>query len=233
MQKDSLLKRIFIGIAVVSIVSNLLMGLGIYFYPGGNFIDNTEEGFGFIYGALSDLGRITAYNGEPNIVSRILYTTAINILSIAVILFYSIIWKFFRERKVTKWLSLVGSLFGITQGILYIVFAFSPADTAFSRHIILIYVSPGFLIGSILVYTIVFFIAKDFPRINAYSFLAMMIVAAMFATAVTIGAIRKDMVFHASRRVGHTFFNFIVTFNYGIQAIGALIYIRNRDSKLP
>ncbi len=236
MQKNKLLKLIFIGVAVVSIVSNLLMGLAIYFYPGGNFIDNMEEGFGTIYGALSDLGRVTAYNGESNLVSRVLYTSAISILSIAVMIFYSIIWKFFQERKSTKWLSIIGSLFGVTQSILYMVFAFSPADIAFSRHIMLIYVSPGFLIGSILIYTIVFFIAKDFPRINAYSFFALIIIAVMFATAVTIGSIRKDadiLMFHASRRLGHTLFNFIVTFNYGIQAIGAHLHVKKtfRDKK--
>lgn len=230
-----MLKLIFIGIAVVSIVSNLLMGLAIYFYPGGNYIDTMEEGFGTIYGALSDLGRVTSYNGEPNVVSRILYTCAITILSLAVMLFYSIIWKFFQKRKSTKWLSIIGSLFGITQSILYIVFAFSPADIAFHRHITLIYVSPGFLIGSILVYTIVFFIAKEFPRINAYSFLALMIVAVMFATAVTIGSILKDtdiLVFHASRRLGHTLFNFIVTFSYGIQAFGAYLHAKNKKKNI-
>jgi hypothetical protein len=229
MQRDKLLKQIFLGIAIVSVMSNLLMGLGIYFYPGGNFINHSEEGFGTLYGALSDLGRINAYNGEPNLISRILYTTSINISSIAMILFYLIIWNFFQDRKSTKWLSIAGSLFGVSQGILYIVFAFSPADAAFSRHIMLIYISPGFLVASVLVYTVVFFLAKEFPRINAYSYLALMIVATMFATAVTIGSITEIFeIFHGSRRLGHTLFNFIATFTYGLQSVGAYIHIRRR-----
>ena len=226
MQKNKILKIIFIVIAAISVISNLLMGLAIYFYPGGNFKDHNEEGFDELYGALSDLGRITAYNGEPNLISRILYQTAIVSLSLAVMVFYSIIWTFFQKEKFTKWMSRGGSILGITQGILYIIFAFSPADIAFSRHIMLIYVSPGFLIGTILVYTIVFFMSKSYFRVNAFSFLFLLIIAAMFATAVTIGSFKHDIVFHASRRLGHTLFNFIVTFNYGIQALGAYIYVK-------
>ena len=109
--------------------------------------------------------------------------------------------------------------------------AFSPADTAFPRHLMLIYVSPGFLVGSVLIYMIVFFLTEDFPKVNTYSYLGLMIVAVLFATAVTVGSIRKDvdiLAFHASRRLGHTLFNFIVTFTYGFQALGAYLFIRNK-----
>ncbi|MCG3257350.1 MAG: hypothetical protein KAU62_14720, partial [Candidatus Heimdallarchaeota archaeon] len=105
---------------------------------------------------MSDLGRITAYNGESNTISRFLYTTALDLLAIFVLIFYSIMWTFFQKKKITKWLSLSGTVLGVTQGILYIIFAYSPADTAFSRHIMLIYTAPAFLFGAILAYTIVF-----------------------------------------------------------------------------
>ncbi len=62
-----------------------------------------------------------------------------------------------------------------------------------------------------------------------------MVVAVMFATAVTIGSILKDtdiLVFHASRRLGHTLFNFIMTFNYGIQAFGAYLHANNKKKNI-
>ncbi|MCG3257371.1 MAG: hypothetical protein KAU62_14820 [Candidatus Heimdallarchaeota archaeon] len=77
MQKDRLLQRIFIGLIVITVLTNLLFVLAIHYYPGGNFLDPADEGFDFLYGAMSDLGRITAYNGESNTISRFLYTTAL------------------------------------------------------------------------------------------------------------------------------------------------------------
>ncbi len=231
MWKDRLLQRIFIGLIVITVLANLLFGLAIHYYPGGNFIDPLDEGFDFLYGAMSDLGRITAYNGESNTISRILYTTALDLLAIFVLIYYSIMWTFFQKKKITKWLSLSGTVLGVVQGILYIVFAYSPADTASSRHVMFIYTAPAFLFGAILAYTIVFFIDKEFPRINAYSFLAMIIISVLFTIAVAIGAIRKDLVFHASRRAGHTLFNFIVPIIFGFQALGVVLFLGTNQSE--
>ena len=231
MRKDKLLQRIFICLIVILVIANLLFGLAIHYYPGGNFLDPSDEGFDFLYGAMSDLGRITAYNGESNTISRFLYTTALNLLAIFVLIYYSIMWTFFQKKKTTKWLSLSGTVLGLVQGILYIILAHSPADTAFSRHVILIYTAPAFLFGAILSYTIVFFIDKEFPRINAYSFLAMIIITVLFTIAVAIGAIRKDIVFHTSRRAGHTLFNFIVPIIFGFQALGVVLFLGTKQSE--
>ncbi|MHA1220018.1 MAG: hypothetical protein ACTSO5_15265 [Candidatus Heimdallarchaeaceae archaeon] len=231
MRKDKLLQRIFICLIVILVIANLLFGLAIHYYPGGNFLDPSDEGFDFLYGAMSDLGRITAYNGESNTISRFLYTTALNLLAIFVLIYYSIMWTFFQKKKTTKWLSLSGTVLGLVQGILYIILAHSPADTASSRHIMLIYTAPAFLFGAILSYTIVFFIDKEFPRINAYSFLAMIIITVLFTIAVAIGAIRKDIVFHTSRRAGHTLFNFIVPIIFGFQALGVVLFLGTKQSE--
>ena len=231
MRTATLLQRIFICLIVILVIANLLFGLAIHYYPGGNFLDPSDEGFDFLYGAMSDLGRITAYNGESNTISRFLYTTALNLLAIFVLIYYSIMWTFFQKKKTTKWLSLSGTVLGLVQGILYIILAHSPADTAFSRHVILIYTAPAFLFGAILSYTIVFFIDKEFPRINAYSFLAMIIITVLFTIAVAIGAIRKDIVFHTSRRAGHTLFNFIVPIIFGFQALGVVLFLGTKQSE--
>ncbi len=231
MRRKIILKRVFIGLAVITVLANLLFGLAIHYYPGGNFLDPSDEGFDFLFGAMSDLGRITAYNGESNTISRFLYTTALVLLAVFVLVYNSIIWKFFQKKKITKWLSLSGTVFGVVQGILYIIFAYSPADTAFSRHIMLIYTAPVFLFGAILAYTIVFFIDKEFPRINAYSFLAMVIVTVLFTITIVIGAVRKDLVFHTSRRTGHTLFNFIVPIVYGLQAVGVILFLGTKQSE--
>ena len=211
MKQDQLLQSIFMLLGCMSLVSFLFFGLAIESYPGGNILNTTEEGFSFLFSAMSDLGRITAYNGEPNDVARIFYTVALDMLGIFVLVFYSIIWRFFQKRRVTKWLSLGGTIMGIAQACIYFVLTNKPPDTHFSAHKNLIYTAPAFLFAAILLYTIVFFIEKEFPRLNAYSYLVVIVIAILFTIAVAIGSVRQDAVFEASRRAGHTLFNFIIT----------------------
>lgn len=91
-----------------------------------------------------------------------------------------------------------------------------------------VYSGPAFLFAAILCYTIVFFIEKEFPRINAYSYLAMVVVTILLVTAVIVGTIYGQPLYSMTRRGGHTIFIFIVTFAYGLLGIGAYQYEKKR-----
>jgi hypothetical protein len=93
-----------------------------------------------------------------------------------------------------------------------------------------VYSGPAFLFTAILCYSIVFFIEKDFPRINAYSYLAMVIVSLLLVAAVIVGTVYGQPVYSMTRRGGHTIFIFIATFVYGLQGIGAYQYEKKRKS---
>ncbi|MCG3257349.1 MAG: hypothetical protein KAU62_14715 [Candidatus Heimdallarchaeota archaeon] len=59
----------------------------------------------------------------------------------------------------------------------------------------------------------------------------MIIITVLFTITIAIGAVRKDLVFHASRRAGHTLFNFIVPIIFGFQAVGVVLFLRTKQSE--
>ena len=224
-------KNIFIFLTLSSFLWIILMGLSIHYYPGGSFGDSTTEGFSFLYNAISDLGRFTAVNGESNSVSRVLSIIAINLVCISIALYFSIIWRFFRKKKVTKWLSIFGSISGVICSISYFALAYAAADTIYPIHKKLLTIFPIFFFISVLLYIIVFFIEKEFPKINAYSFVALMLAVTALTITVIIGYVQGGELDKTGRRAGNTLFNFIQIFVYGLQGIGAYIYIKRQSKK--
>ncbi|MHA1355023.1 MAG: hypothetical protein ACTSR1_07620 [Candidatus Heimdallarchaeota archaeon] len=94
--KNAKFKLIIFRILVTTtfIVITLFV-LGIFYYPGGSTIDENHIGFDFKYNSISDLGRIIALNGEPNLISRILFSIALTLTAFVIITFYLVAWSFF------------------------------------------------------------------------------------------------------------------------------------------
>ncbi|MBK5112313.1 MAG: hypothetical protein KGD59_10210 [Candidatus Heimdallarchaeota archaeon] len=228
MEKNKILQILFIILACIPFLSIILLGLAIHFYPGGHLLDNFNEGFSFLYNTISDLGQLIAYNDIPNTISRILYRIILISLAFTGLTYNSIIWKFFQDRKATKWLSRIGSFFGITLAGLYVGLAFITDDTHPYAHLKMIYLAESVLFTTILIYDIVYFLKKDFSKLNTYSYLAIIIVSVLLMLTIAIAPRFGDELFHASRRGGHVIFTFIVTFVYGLQGIGAYLYVRKQ-----
>ena len=226
---EKVLRVLLIIFSSVSLLAIILFGLGIKFFPGGHLYNPYTDDFSFYYNPVSDLGRIQAYNGGINNVSRSLYTIALTLLSIFVVIYFVIIRMFFQEKKVTKILSDIGTATAIIQSIFYFLIICSPSDTKFERHNLGIYIGSGFLALAIFIYTAVFFLHEDFSKLNKYSFVAFAVVAIAHATTVTVGSIVGEPLFSISRRAGNTLFIFIVTFIYFLQGLGAYYYLNNKE----
>lgn len=224
-------KFIFIFLIFSSSLWFILMGLSIHFYPGGRIGDSTTEGFSFLYNPISDLGRFDAWNGEPNTVSRVLSIIAINIVSISLAFYFLVIWKYFQEKKALKWLSLLGSLSGVACSICYFLLSYAAADTIYPMHKKLLTIFPIFFFISVILYIVVFFMKKDFPKISAYSLVAMMLVAVALTITVVIGFIQGGELDRVGRRAGNTLFNIFQTLVFGLQGIGAYIYIQRQNKR--
>ena len=229
--KKEFSKPIFIFLISSSLLWILLMGLSIHYYPGGSFGDPTTEGFSFFYNAISDLGRFNATNGEPNTVSRVLSITAINIVSIATILYFGVIWKYFQDRKSTRWLSIIGSVSGVACSCCYIMLSYAAADTVFPFHKNLLTIFPTFFFITVVFYMIAFYMKKDFPRINADSYAVLIAAAIAFIIVLIVGFVQGDELDRIGRRAGNTLFNFVQIFVYSLQGIGAYIYIQRQNRK--
>ena len=150
-KKLTLLKAFFISFSAIFLIVAIMFGLSIAFYTGGNFKYNDQEGYSLLWNAMCDLGGDNSIGWEINRYSQILYRLGITLLSIIGIIYFSIIWIFFQEKKQTKILSIVGSILGVIQGGIYIGIGFTWGDL----HLGLLTAGPLIEFFAILFYTIV------------------------------------------------------------------------------
>lgn len=113
----------------------VLTTLAMLFYPGGTITDPTTQGYRFGENFFSELGFITANNGEPNPIAAVLFFIALNLAGASLILFFFTFWRFFQVpaglRLVTGFATLVGTL----SGLCFMGVAFTPADVLRGAHI--------------------------------------------------------------------------------------------------
>ncbi|MHA2358587.1 MAG: hypothetical protein ACXABK_07465 [Candidatus Heimdallarchaeaceae archaeon] len=226
-EKKLLLKIIFIAFTSSILINIVLMGIAIAYYPGGNFMDNSHEGFSFLWNTMCDLGSNPAVNGKPSIISNAIYRTAATLLSISTGIFLGVLWIFFQEKKQTKIRSLIGSGLGILQAGVFLGVSYTGGDL----HIALLIVAPLLQFFAILIFAITFIIDKRFPKISIYSFIGMFILALIYMTLVIVTTpIGGDIMF-LIRHAGHTSFEFVVFLGYAIQGIGAYQFINRQELK--
>jgi hypothetical protein len=223
--RKTLLKTFFLSFSVLFLVAGISFGLAIAFYPGGNFKDRDHEGFSFLWNALCDLGGDNSIGGDYNRVSQSLYRTGILIVSISGILFFSIIWIFFQERKKSKILSIIGSVMGVLQGGIYIGIGYTHGDL----HLGLLTAGPLIEFFAVLFLAIVFFSDKRVPKISSYTFITMFSLAIFYMLFVIVGLIVNGDFEYLVRRAGHTIFNFLILTGYIIQGVGLYLFVRNLD----
>ncbi|MHA1407447.1 MAG: hypothetical protein ACTSSG_08715 [Candidatus Heimdallarchaeaceae archaeon] len=222
--KDFIFKILLSFFTFSTIFFMVLTSIAIYYYPGGNIVDHAQEGFSFLYNTLCDLGGGTAVNGEPNHISQILFNIASVVVAIGVLIYFSLLWTFFRrEKKTIRVLSTIASVFGIIQGILYIAITFTRGRV----HMTILIIAPLLEFFAIIMYTIVFMKDSRFPKLNSYSFLILSIIAISYSIIVIIANALGGNFRFIVRRAGHTTFNYIVATGYFLQGLGLYFYIQN------
>lgn len=112
----------------------LLTVIAMFLYPGGTFSDSASPGYSFFENFFSDLGMSISHSGQPNTISRILFTFALTLVGFGLILFFIIFPRLFQHEKSAKTLSRIGSILGVASGICFIGVAFTPHDLYLDTH---------------------------------------------------------------------------------------------------
>ena len=102
----------------------LLTVIAMTTYPGGTYTDGTTVGYNFFHNFFSDLGRVTAPNGQPNTVSMILFFTALTITGVGLVFFFIAFRQFFKTSQ--TWGSLLGTILGVASGLCFVGIACVP-----------------------------------------------------------------------------------------------------------
>lgn len=164
----------------------ILSTIAMFFYQGGTYIDSSTISYVFWGNYFSDLGRIVAHSGVSNTVSFILFLIALSLLGITQIPFYISFPRFFKTSKRLKRLSIMGSIFGIINSILYVGIAFTPTDVISFLHEIFVVIAFSSIFFSYMVYSLVIYKDKNYPNFFALILCVSAVIIGVYAISIVL-----------------------------------------------
>jgi hypothetical protein len=142
----------------------LLTLLAMLVYAGGNMANPDAPGYQFFRNFFSDLGLTIAYNGKANTASFLLFTIALSLAGLSLIIFFVLMPRFFKQDKLALGLTWLGSLAGIMAGVCFIGVAFTPANLLLQAHVNFVLGAFGSYFVAVLFYVAAMFKLPAFPR---------------------------------------------------------------------
>ena len=107
----------------------VLTAAAMFAYPGGNGSNLASRGYSFFENFFSDLGRMEALNGQPNLAAAALFVTALTAAGLGMALFFLAFAQFFRTDWFSRSMSILGTALGVLSALAFIGVGFAPADT--------------------------------------------------------------------------------------------------------
>ena len=124
------------------------------YYPGG------YDYFGYYF---SDLGAVTARNGDPNALSSSLFSISLTLVALSLIPFWTSVRALSGETKVAKVLSVVGSASGLVSTPFIFGVALYPMDTQLNAHILTTMLFFTFFMAGMASYSLMFLVSSAHP----------------------------------------------------------------------
>ncbi len=152
---DERLIRIYSLVTVMGIVQFIVLTyLAAVYYPGG------YDYFGYYF---SELGAVTARNGDPNTLSSTLFSVSLTLVALSLIPFWISIRALSGETKLNKALSVVGSVSGLVSTPFIFGVALNPMDTRLNAHILTTMLFFTLFMAGIALYSLMFMASSEHP----------------------------------------------------------------------
>jgi hypothetical membrane protein len=175
-------------LAIIACIQFLILTLvAMLVYAGGTAADPKAPRYQFFGNFFSDLGRTVAHNGEPNTFSAALFFVALSGAGLALVLFFFALPATCRGRKVTRWLSILGSIAGTVSGLSFVGVALTPSDVAGAAHTTFVYYAFVSFLVAVVLYLIAVSLVPDYPRIFAAVFAAFGAILAAYVWLIFSG----------------------------------------------
>jgi hypothetical protein len=165
----------------------LLTVVAMFTYPGGTFTDRRTTGYEFFRNFFSDLGRVTAPNGQANTASLILFFIALCMAGLSLILFFLAFRSFFKADWITNILSLVGTVSGVASGLFFIGIACVPYDLFLSIHYQFVFWAFRTFFVAVSIYAYLIFQQHMYPRGYGWIFGAFAVFLAAYIALLEFG----------------------------------------------
>ena len=158
----------------------ILTAVAMLFYAGGTMINPLSPGYYFWGNFFSDLGRVIALSGAPNVVSFTIFTITALILSFSFIPFAFVISSYFKGNKKQYLVARIGSLICLTSIVFLIFTIFTPWDIYDRTHLLFanLFNITGML--GIVFFTIAVLYNKDYPNLYGFVYIALLTIAAIY-----------------------------------------------------
>lgn len=124
------------------------------YYPGG------YDYFGYYF---SDLGAVTARNGDPNALSSALFSISLTLVALSLIPFWISVRNLSGESKLSKVLSKVGSISGLVSTPFIFGVALYPIDTRLNAHVLTTMLFFTLFMAGIASYSFMFMVSSEHP----------------------------------------------------------------------
>lgn len=158
----------------------LLTFTAMLVYPGGTHSDPTTTRYSFLKNFFSDLGITKTFTGEPNLASSLLFTIALTLAGLALVIFFVDFPRFFSSVKAGKWLSIVGSIPGVISGLSFMGVAFTPGNLYGNLHKLFVQVAFVFFFVAVLFYIPAIFLHRTYPKSYAWVLVAFAIILGVY-----------------------------------------------------
>jgi hypothetical protein len=173
-----------ISILLFCIIAFFLYGIfnivAMFFYAGGTGVEPGSSGYRFFENFYSDLGMIKSYNGHTNITSALLFSSALVLMGISLILFFWRMKDFFDFTSKAKIINRAGLVFGILSGLFCGGIGLVPQDQLPNLHMIMAYCFSGTFLFAIILFTIGIYLNRTYPNLYAVFNIIYMIILIAF-----------------------------------------------------
>jgi hypothetical protein len=158
----------------------ILTAVAMLFYAGGTMIDPLSPGYYFWGNFFSDLGRVIALSGAPNVVSFTIFTITATLLSLSFIPFAFVISSYFKSDKKQYLIARIGSLICLTSIIFLIASILTPWDVFDRTHLMFANLFNITGVLGIVFFTIAVLYNKDYPNLYGFVYIALLIIAVIY-----------------------------------------------------
>jgi hypothetical membrane protein len=201
--------------------SFFLIPIAALFYAGGTESNPSSPGFSIIENFLSDLGMITAYSGQPNLISSLLFNVTLFLLGALLILYFLAMPDFFKGHKEAKWLSIAGSATGVFMAATFIGGSLTPADILRPLHLTFGAMAFVSALPVVILYASAILLNDNYPNWNAIGFAALGAVILVYLVLLLNGGASGDIAIFFT--IGQKIVVFSILLCFLIEAYGAIL----------
>jgi hypothetical protein len=224
-------RTVFFIVIAGSALFVLMTFAAMLVFPGGTFSDRTTSGYSFFSNFFSELGFTVVSNNQPNPVGAVLFWAALTMAGLSLALFFLAYPQFFVKSRSGRWLSWLGSAFGVAAGICFVGVAFTPANLLRSAHYQFVLWAFGTFPVAVIFYTVAMFRQRSIPRGNAFVFVGFAVLLVLYLLLLTLGPDFDAPAGLVIQATGQKIIVYASIISILIQSVGALRMTRQAQTR--